>query len=101
MMKNYTKDVKRDKNLVSFYWTVKASLLLVLMVMLTAQSFANPKLFQSLSLDYENAKLYDVLDEMKSKTKFHFFYDVDDIKENKTISISAKNLAFEEILNLA
>ncbi|GAA0756130.1 TonB-dependent receptor [Psychroflexus lacisalsi] len=98
MMKNYTKKVQRSKGSASLHWTGKAILSLVLMILLTAQGFANPKLFQSLSLNYENAALINVLDKMKSESNFNFFYNVNDIEENRLISISAKNTAFEDLL---
>jgi len=50
MMKNYTKKVQRSKGSASLHWTGKAILSLVLMILLTAQGFANPKLFQSLEV---------------------------------------------------
>lgn len=51
-----------------------------------------------LSLNYNNAKLSEVLNDIKAKSNFKFFYNVKDIEENKTISLSASNSDIKDIM---
>ncbi|MBZ9785943.1 TonB-dependent receptor [Psychroflexus sp. CAK57W] len=97
-MKVYTKNEEMNKNSSSYRSTVNAMFTLALSVFMAMQSFANSKLQQNLSVDYKDASLLDVLNDMKTKSKFNFFYNVDEIEEGKKISVKADNLAFEEVL---
>lgn len=97
-MKDYTKNEEMNKNSSSYRSTVNAMFTLALSVFMAMQSFANSKLQQNLSVDYKDASLLDVLNDMKTKSKFNFFYNVDEIEEGKKISVKADNLAFEEVL---
>ncbi len=98
MMKDYIRREKVNKGSFSHRWTIKPMCTLVLSIFIAVQGFANPKLQQNLSIDYEDASLLDVLNDMKSKSKFNFFYNVDEIEESKKISLKAENMTFEDIL---
>ena len=51
-----------------------------------------------LSLNYNNVKLSEVLNDIKAKSNFKFFYNVKEIEENKTISLSASDSDIEDIM---
>lgn len=98
MMMNYTKKMKKDISSTSHNKTKRFALMLGLSILLTASSFANSKLFQNLSVNFENETLIHVLDHMKANSNYNFFYSIDDVEENKRINFSGKNLGFEKIL---
>ena len=98
-MKIYTKGFEHRKCSTLRMTTLKAMLVVFLSFFVVNPSFANPKLQQNISIAYEDAKLLDVLNDIKSKSKFNFFYDINEIDENKKVSIEAKNEAFENILD--
>ncbi|AFU69881.1 TonB-dependent outer membrane receptor protein [Psychroflexus torquis ATCC 700755] len=99
MMKIYTKRFEHRRCSILRMTTLKAMLIVFLSFFVVNPSFANPKLQQNISIAYEDATLLDVLKDIKSKSKFNFFYDINEIDENKKVSINTENEAFENILD--
>ena len=98
MMMNHTKKMKKNIASTSHNMTRRFTLMLGLSILLTASSFANPKLVQNLSVNFEDETLIHVLDHMKANSNYNFFYSINDVEENKRINFSGKNLDFKEIL---
>ncbi|WP_245686413.1 TonB-dependent receptor [Psychroflexus sediminis] len=97
-MKIHKSQVEMNTGFISKRSTVKTLLSFVLSIFLAWQGFANTNLQQSLSVDYENAALIDILNDIKLRSNYKFFYDVNEIEETRKISVKAENLAFEDIL---
>lgn len=66
------------------------------------QSFANDAWSQRtrLSLDYENARLADVLNEIEDNSEFFFLYNEKLVDAGRKVSISVKDKVINEVLDL-
>ncbi|NOR74990.1 MAG: SusC/RagA family TonB-linked outer membrane protein [Draconibacterium sp.] len=65
------------------------------------QIFANGAYSQktTLSLDFSNTKLVDVMDEIEEQTEFYFLFNEKLINTDRKVSMSVKNKKISEILN--
>lgn len=92
---------QKHKNKILSREKLKIILTLVLFCFFTtsqtfAKSHGNSQ--TKLSLNHENVKLSKVLNDIKAKSDFKFFYNVNEIEENKTISLNASNTDIKDIM---
>jgi len=99
-MKNSIKNVpfnfKRTVNVSS----LGARLSLILFLLASLQVSANDCFIKNrIDLNMKNTSLKLVLNEIMKQTDYNFFYNVNDVKDQMTLTISAKEESLNEVLN--
>ena len=61
--------------------------------------FAQASKAQRITFSQKDVSLEEVFKEIRKQSGYDFFYDVEDIKKAKRISLSAKNETIEQVLN--
>lgn len=80
--------------------TMKLKIIFAICVTCLANVFAEPSYSQSarISLDMENSKLEQVMDEIEKKSEFYFIFNQSEIDINRVVDIKADNQLITRIL---
>lgn len=85
-----------------FGYSLKMKLSLILICLLAIATHANPAYAQrtKISLDFENATLQEVIDEIEAKTEFRFIFSTKAVDTRRKVSIAIKGKRIDRILSL-
>ncbi|HDZ15320.1 MAG TPA: SusC/RagA family TonB-linked outer membrane protein, partial [Pricia sp.] len=81
---------------------MKKKLSMILFCLLAIATYGNPEYVQrtKISLDFKNATLQEVIDEIESKTEFRFFFSTKVVDTSRKVSIAVKSKPINRILPL-
>lgn len=85
-----------------FRYYMKKKLSMILFCLLAIATYGNPEYVQrtKISLDFKNATLQEVIDEIESKTEFRFFFSTKVVDTSRKVSIAVKSKPINRILPL-
>jgi len=98
-MKKLLNKTRRRSPVFKFDLKMKLSILFILVTFFSLKANDSYAQRAKITLEYNNIRIGQIIDEIESKTEFQFVYKIEDVDLDRIISIGVNNEKIDDILN--